>query len=26
MSWDDGESNVWALSLAPWIDSHGAKQ
>ena len=25
MSWDDGESNVWALSLAPWIDAHRGK-
>lgn len=25
-SWDDGVRHVWALSLAPWIDSHGAKQ
>ena len=26
MSWDDGESNVWALPLATWIDSRGAKR
>jgi len=26
MSWDDGESNVWSLSLTPWIDAHGAQQ
>jgi len=25
MSWDDGESNVWALSLSPWIDAHKGK-
>lgn len=22
LSWDDGESNIWTLSLAPWIDAH----
>src|SRR5262249_44323711 len=20
LAWDDGESNIWAISLAPWID------
>lgn len=23
LAWDDGESNIWALSLDPWIKEHG---
>lgn len=24
-SWDDGVSNIWSVSLAPWLDAHAAK-
>ncbi|HEV7164086.1 MAG TPA: hypothetical protein VGO35_01690 [Gammaproteobacteria bacterium] len=24
-SWDDGVSNIWSVSLAPWLDGHAAK-
>ena len=24
-SWDDGNSNIWYVSLAPWLDAHAAK-
>lgn len=26
LSWDDGESNIWSVSLAPWLDARGAKK
>lgn len=26
LAWDDGESNIWALSLVPWIQDHGAQK
>lgn len=26
MSWDNGENNIWYISLTPWIDAHGGKQ
>lgn len=25
MSWDNGESHIWQLSLVPWIDAHRAR-
>ena len=24
-SWDNGENNIWSVSLQSWIDTHGAK-
>lgn len=26
LAWDDGESNIWALSLIPWIKDHGVQK
>lgn len=26
LAWDDGESNIWALSLTPWIQEHGDRK
>ena len=26
MSWDDGESNIWTVSLVPFIEAHAAHQ
>ncbi|MGE5624883.1 MAG: TolB family protein [Bacillota bacterium] len=26
LSWDNGENNIWSISLTPWIHAHGAKQ
>ncbi|HET7176368.1 MAG TPA: hypothetical protein VFK21_10225 [Gammaproteobacteria bacterium] len=26
LAWDNGESNIWALSLAPWIQEHGDRK
>ena len=25
LSWDNGESNIWFVSLAPWLEEHRAK-
>ena len=26
MSWDDGETNIWYVSLTPWLEAHAAKK
>ena len=26
LAWDDGESNIWELSLVPWIQEHGDRK
>lgn len=26
LAWDDGESNIWTLSLVPWIREHGDRK